>query len=337
MIVQPNISVIIPTYNYAQYICRCIGSVLTCGGKELEVIVVDDGSTDDTAARVKDLSESDKRIRYVYQDNTGVSAARNYGINLARGKWVFFVDGDDVVDAEMIRMLIPEDSTIQIIGAMMLENDNGEVLRANSFDHVQGYPEITFFKKSDWGILYATALLKSPCARAYNAEIIRRHNIRFDERVAYGEDLLFNLEYLRHISLIQLTTMPLYHYIKHGNSNSSSRYLNGMAASIDIIAEAAQSFCAHLGIGKDGFRKYCAEDIMYLGLKAISNEFLSEDKHGRYRRVNAILRNTHFRDATRIALRHSTVSGLFKTLMRLGWPPAIYAFYWAAYHKIQPK
>lgn len=74
------------------------------------------------------------------------------------------MDGDDVVDAEMIRMLIPEDSTIQIIGAMMLENDNGEVLRANSFDHVQGYPEITFFKKSDWGI-YATALLKSPCAR----------------------------------------------------------------------------------------------------------------------------------------------------------------------------
>lgn len=228
-----------------------------------------------------------------------------------------FVDGDDVVDAEMIRMLIPEDSTIQIIGAMMLENDNGEVLRANSFDHVQGYPEITF-SKSLTGEFYMPQRCSSlPCARAYNAEIIRRHNIRFDERVAYGEDLLFNLEYLRHISLIQLTTMPLYHYIKHGNSNSSSRYLNGMAASIDIIAEAAQSFCAHLGIGKDGFRKYCAEDIMYLGLKAISNEFLSEDKHGRYRRVNAILRNTHFRDATRIALRHSTVSGLLKPLCAL--------------------
>ncbi len=330
-------SVIIPTYNYAQYICQCIGSVLTCGSKELEVIVVDDGSTDDTAARVKDLSESDKRIRYVYQDNTGVSAARNHGLDLARGKWVFFVDGDDVVDAEMIRMLIPEDSTIQIIGAMMLENDNGEVLRANSFDHVQGYPEITFFKKSDWGILYATALLKSPCARAYNAEIIRRYNIRFDKRVAYGEDLLFNLEYLRHISQIQLTTKPLYHYIKHGNSNSSSRYLNGTAASIDIIAEAAQSFCAHLGIGKDGFRQYCAEDIMYLGLKAISNEFLSEDKHGRYRRVSAILRNAHFRNAVRSAIRHCTVSPLLKVLLRLGWTPAIYAFYWAAYHKIRSK
>lgn len=330
-------SVIIPTYNYAQYICQCIGSVLTCGSKELEVIVVDDGSTDDTAARVKDLSESDKRIRYVYQDNTGVSAARNHGLDLARGKWVFFVDGDDVVDAEMIRMLIPEDSTIQIIGAMMLENDNGEVLRANSFDHVQGYPEITFFKKSDWGILYATALLKSPCARAYNAEIIRRYNIRFDKRVAYGEDLLFNLEYLRHISQIRLTAKPLYHYIKHGNSNSSSRYLNGIAASIDIIAEAAQSFCAHLGIGMDGFRQYCAEDIMYLGLKAISNEFLSEDKRSRYRRVSAILRNAHFRNAVRSAIRHCAVSPLLKVLLRLGWTPAIYAFYWAAYHKIRSK
>lgn len=144
---QSNISIIIPTYNNSQYICRCIESVLACGSEELEVIIVDDGSTDNTGEIVKALAEKDGRIRYVYRQNTGVSAARNYGINLARGKWFFFVDGDDVVDAEMIRMLIPEDSTIQIIGAMMLENDNGEVLRANSFDHVQGYPEITFFKK----------------------------------------------------------------------------------------------------------------------------------------------------------------------------------------------
>ncbi len=330
-------SIIIPTYNYDQYIARCIGSVLACGGEELEVIIVDDGSTDNTGEIVKSLAEKDGRIRYVYQQNSGVSAARNYGIDLARGKWMFFVDGDDVVDADMIQMLTPEDNGSQILGAMFLEDDKGKITRTNTFDNLQDYPERTIFKKTDWGILYAAALLKSPCARAYDAEIIRQHNIRFDERVAYGEDLLFNLEYLRHINQIRLTTKPLYHYINHGTSNSSSRYLKGMAASIDIMTEAAHQFCDQIDIGEEGFRQYCAEDIMYLGLKAISNEFLSEDKRGRYRRVSAIERNAHFRNAVHSAIRHCAVSPLLKNLLRLGWPPAIYAFYWAAYHRIRPK
>lgn len=328
-----DVTIIIPTYNYAQYITRCVGSVLACGRKELEVIIVDDGSTDNTGEIVKALAEKDGRIRYVYQQNSGVSAARNHGIDLAHGKWLFFVDGDDVVNDDMIRTLIPKDNSTQILGAMVLEGDNGEITRANSFDHVPGYPERKVFNKSDWGILYAAVLLKSPCARAYDAEIIRQHNIRFDEHVAYGEDSLFNLEYLRHINQIQLMSKPLYHYIKHGTSNSSSRYLRNMAASIATMTEAAHQFCDQIGIGEEGFRLYCAEDIMYLGLKAISNEFLSEDKRGRYRRVSAIVRNTHFRDATRIALRHSAVSSLLKAMLRLGWPPAIYTFYWAAYHK----
>lgn len=294
---------------------------------------MDDGSTDNTAEIVKSLAEKDGRIRYIYQQNSGVSAARNHGISLAHGKWLFFVDGDDVVDDDMIRTLIPKDNSVQILGAMVLECDNGEVTRANSFDHVPGYPERTIFKKTDWGILYAAALLKSPCARAYDAEIIRLHSIRFDENVAYGEDSLFNLEYLRHINQIRLTAKPLYHYIKHGTSNSSSRYLRNMAASIATMTEAAHQFCDQIGIGEDGFRQYCAEDIMYLGLKAIANEFLPEAKRGRYRRISTIVRNTHFSDATRIALRDSAVGGPLKALLRLGWPPAIYTFYWAAHHK----
>lgn len=330
-------SIIIPTYNYARYISRCVVSVLACGGAELEVIVVDDGSVDDTAARIKLLAEKDGRIRYVYQENAGVSAARNRGIDLANGRWIFFVDGDDVVDADMVRMLVPMESETQILGAMVLENDNGETTRTNSFDHVPGYPKLTIYDKPNWGILYAATLLKSPCARAYDANIIKRHNIRFDERVAYGEDLLFNLEYLRHINRIQLTTKPLYHYIRHGSSNSSSWYIRGMAASIDIIAEAAHQFCTLTGLGEDAFGRYCTEDIMYLGLKAISNEFISDDKRGRYRRVSAIVRNAHFRNAVRSAIRHCAVSPLLKVLLRLGWTPAIYTFYLAAYHKIRSK
>lgn len=327
MVTKPDISVIIPTFNYGRYLRECVGSVLACGGTELEVIVVDDGSTDGTDEIVKGLIEKDSRIHYVYQENAGVSAARNHGIDIARGRWLFFVDGDDVVEPDMLSVLLPENDKEQVIGAMVLRTDTGVIRRANSFDHVPDYPTRNSYEPKDWGILYAAALLKSPCARAYSAEIIAANRIRFDENVAYGEDLLFNLEYIKHIDNIRLSDKALYHYIQHGTSNSSSRYLRGMAASVGVTATAARSFCDAIGIGDKGYREYCAADILYLGLKAVANEFSAADKHGRYRRVRTILRNSDFRRAVRYALRQSAVGSTLRVLLRIGCPPAIYAFY----------
>lgn len=327
MVATPDISVIIPSYNCGRYLRDCVASVLACGGTELEVIVVDDGSTDGTDEIVKGLMEKDSRICYVYQENAGVSAARNHGIDIARGTMLFFVDGDDVVEPDMISALLPGSSKEQILGAMVLRTDTGAVSRANSFDHVPDYPTRNSYEPKDWGILYAAALLKSPCARAYSAEIIAANRIRFDENVAYGEDLLFNLEYIKHIDNIQLSDRALYHYIQHGTSNSSSRYLRGMTASVGVTAAAARSFCDTIGIGDKGYREFCASDILYLGLKAVANEFAAADKRGRYRRVRAILRDSDFRHAVRYGLRQSAVGTTLRMLLRLGCPPAIYAFY----------
>ena len=95
------ISVIVPCFNAEKYIERCLDSILKQTYRNIEVIVVDDGSTDDSAARIKEISKLDNRVKYVYQKNAGVSAARNRGLDEAKGDKITFVDSDDTISPEM--------------------------------------------------------------------------------------------------------------------------------------------------------------------------------------------------------------------------------------------
>ena len=106
-----TISIIIPTYNAGQYIKEALASVLAQSFQDFEVIIIDDGSTDDTAQKVKTLC--DPRILYVYKENQGPAAARNYGLNLVRGEYIAFLDVDDLWEPHKLEMhFLPEiDST----------------------------------------------------------------------------------------------------------------------------------------------------------------------------------------------------------------------------------
>ena len=111
MIIKSNdtetfISVIIPAYNAEKYICSCLDSVLALSYQNKEIIVVDDGSTDNTGRIIDDYAEKNRNITVVHQTNKGVSAARNRGIDLARGTYLFFVDSDDEVLEDYIDQLI---------------------------------------------------------------------------------------------------------------------------------------------------------------------------------------------------------------------------------------
>ncbi|HAS37211.1 MAG TPA: glycosyltransferase family 2 protein, partial [Ruminococcaceae bacterium] len=91
------VSIIIPVYNLEKYIKHCLESVVNQTYKELEIICIDDGSTDGSAEIIKSMAENDPRIKYIYQENAGVSAARNKGLDTATGEYVMFVDGDDYI------------------------------------------------------------------------------------------------------------------------------------------------------------------------------------------------------------------------------------------------
>ena len=99
------ISVIVPAYNIAPWLPRCLDSILAQTYKNLEIIVIDDGSTDSTSRIIDEYAKKDSRIVAVYQDNAGLVSVRNTGIEMARGDWVGFVDGDDAIDRGFYQML----------------------------------------------------------------------------------------------------------------------------------------------------------------------------------------------------------------------------------------
>ena len=103
---NPLVSIIIPSYNIAPYIGHCLKSILVQTYKNLQIIVVNDGSTDETLAVVEKVASDDSRIVIINKPNEGVSVARNYGIEAAAGDYIMFVDGDDWIDENMVESLV---------------------------------------------------------------------------------------------------------------------------------------------------------------------------------------------------------------------------------------
>lgn len=193
------ISVIIPVYNITPTILkRCLESIIEQDYQEWEVIIVNDGSEDFTNEEYKNCC-ADNRIRVIYQENKGVSAARNRGIKEAVGEYMVFVDGDDVIGGHFFE---------QAINLQLKYNADvifGKIKYIPEQRPLQGCNELKFFDEHSLvNVMKALLLVKqsdiaypilgSPCGRLYKTEIVKK--VLFPEGIAYMEDQIFNREYL---------------------------------------------------------------------------------------------------------------------------------------------
>ena len=208
------ISIIIPTYNSSSTIERCLHSILSQTFTDWECIVVDDGSTDDTCEKVQRIAEKDSRIVVYQRLSAGVSVTRNYGIAKAHGDFVCFIDSDDYVSSELLAHMMVEPTCQLVIGGYQeIPGRKRCPIRNDRFvcDNT---------KEAEIVELFQQYLLFGPIAKRYQTAIIRKHQVAFPTSISYGEDLLFNLSYLSHITTI--TTIPYadYFYIRSSNSLS---------------------------------------------------------------------------------------------------------------------
>ena len=228
---SPSISVILPCYNVERWLPRCLDEVFAALPPEAEVLAVDDESADSTLAILRKRAQEDSRLQVIAARHGGLSAARNRGLDVARGRYVFFVDADDGVASDYFTAMIAameRDRADCCICAISECPDGtadvhehplkGDYRYQSNAEVVSKYlPRIFGYSFEDvraWyrgRPLFAERELASVCRMAYRRELIEAYRLRFREEVTYFEDMVFNAEYFLRASSMTAVNRPLYH------------------------------------------------------------------------------------------------------------------------------
>jgi len=219
MIYNKKISIVIPAYNVENYIDKCLGSVTSQTYTNLEIIVVNDGSTDNTHSIIKKYI-SDKRIVYINQKNSGVSAARNAGIDASTGELIAFVDSDDYVEPDMYELLytsMTETSADMAVCNYNLVYDNRV---ENQYSKMS--KRAVDIQSDIYGYFATHCARPQPnnyiWTRLYKTAIIKNSGIRFED-FKLGDDTLFNFKLLPNLNKASFIPNGLYNYYQRINSN----------------------------------------------------------------------------------------------------------------------
>lgn len=208
---QAVVSVIIPVYNICDYIQKCVKSVLEQSYEKLDVILIDDGSSDGSGQICDLLAQKDSRIRVFHQDNGGLSAARNVGINEAKGDYLVFVDGDDWIDEDMIELLLKysicEDADIVECSYRNIYNDRIEEETANTGEIVVGDGQYAMRCQLRWKYFKAIA-----CNKLYKVQLFQGGK-RFPSG-RYHEDEFFTHKVFCDAHKLVYIDLSKYNYVR---------------------------------------------------------------------------------------------------------------------------
>ena len=195
---RPIISVIVPVYNVEKHLWQCVESILMQSWKLFELILVDDGSSDNSGVICDEFVQRDSRVKAVHKDNHGVSSARNTGIEIARGNYLTFIDSDDTIEENFFSDAFAQigDRDLLISGIMMDYYRNGKKINQLVFSNKETKVYDVRTLLEDMEISYPSICISSPCCKLYKRSLIVENEIRFDVDMNLGEDENFNLDYL---------------------------------------------------------------------------------------------------------------------------------------------
>lgn len=246
------VSVIIPVYNLEEYIEHCIRSILNQTYKNVEVICVDDGSKDSSAEVISGLCKTDERIRYIYQENAGVSAARNNGLELATGDYIVFVDGDDYMHYQTIEIFVNA-----------IKNSGFDCVCApeiKTADNDENMEEITEYKcekinhEDLFSYKYGSVLGKSVWSKIFRNDVAK--SVRFKEEFSNGEDANYIVRILANGATIGIVDKNLYYYFQRENSYVTSDFTESKFS----ITLSFDDLCEFLKDSEYSFLKaYCLQ------------------------------------------------------------------------------
>lgn len=300
---RPQVSVVIPVYKVEAYLARCVDSVLSQTLKDIQIILVDDGSPDNCPWMCDAYAEQDTRIQVVHKENGGLASARNAGITVATGKWLFFLDSDDWLEPDGLERLltIGEEYQVDFVRYRAIRSgwpgmeehapcmvEPVRELRHGYYDKQQiideVYPRLIITPQLTMGAVVGA------WGSLYNLDFLNRNQLRFYEEVKFSEDLVFSARVVRAAnSFFFVDTPGVYHYFYNPNSISKSFRAGRWESCKALIETCERDFSTDLEYDFSGqlhcLRWFCI--LLALG----ERKFLTSDRE-KYLYCSEILRDT---------------------------------------------
>ncbi len=206
------VSVIVPVYNAEKYIEKCVMSILSQTYGDIEVLLIDDGSTDQSGHIIDNIAKTDSRISVLHTENRGVAKARNCGIARSKGEYIAFLDSDDQMDAHFIEKAISAIKDSDYVSCAFKTFDENSELAL--IDYMTTFSDSVSIKEYLHEMLkfQAGAYWGANWGKLYNSQIIKHYQIQFEPDVQFAEDFRFNLSYLKHVRRIALIHNPVCFY-----------------------------------------------------------------------------------------------------------------------------
>lgn len=214
---MPLISIIIPVYNVERYLHKCINSVLCQTYKNIELILVDDGSTDHSGKICDEYSNGYTNVSVVHQKNAGVSSARNKGLDIAKGDYVFFLDSDDFLELNAIEKLILNGEADFIISKGYQITQNAKITIDNNIIKSEIIKMSSYKEKIFTGMLNGR-IMPGPFAKMYRRSVLEKNHLRFNESIDFGEDAIFNFLFCNCATSFSNVNEYTYNYVDNANS-----------------------------------------------------------------------------------------------------------------------
>lgn len=315
---MPKVSVIVPVYNAEKYLPECVDSILAQTLRDIEVILVDDGSTDGSPALCDIYAKKDPRVHVIHKPNGRAASARNAGLKIAQGEYIAFVDSDDWIEPDMYEKMLVANAEVCLCDYVRFQGDNEfpfsqPNIRAGFYDKSQICKEIYPHLVMD-GVEYPITI--SNWAMLIKRSIIQEHGLSYREDILISEDAPFGSEVLYCAnSFAYLKNQHLYHYRITSGSASKTHQQWWWDSSLKINEETENFFnrCTDYD-----FAQQIKSNMFYLARAEIY--YILADKSLSRKEQNAKIRNV---------MNHPRVVRMMKGYNITGLPSSFKALYWS--------
>lgn len=323
-----KISVIVPVYNVEKYLDKCVKSIVDQTYKNLEIVLVDDGSPDNCPQMCDEWAEKDGRIKVIHKENGGLSSARNAALEIISGDYVLFVDSDDWLESDAAEVMLSGADSHKadiVYGGFYFEKMNGPC-------SVQKIKNTIYENEEIVVSLLLDIIRPEVCGKMYAASLIKQ--FRFNEDIKYAEDLPFNFYLMLKAKRLFATGIPVYHYLQNsGNSITTAYITDSRATSWKMFADIIKKCKGNKRLEDAAYFRFTVYTFAVLsritGVKVFRKKYFNEIADALLSNKNNILENGFVPQKHKTALKilsiNKSIFRIFLKISRLA-PKIIYTF-----------